>query len=723
MTVTQREELPRYNTGLGAAEATLVVAPPFTFPGVTARVFPLRANMNILTSFCTHYLNVAPDICELRPYFPYVLLVVLDYGRMAIEEFNLGWVSQHEVFFAVPLGMSRRNRRGRWTFDKWVLNTPFIVVDNAASLTTGRETYGWPKVFATLRDSPERWLIDPRNATRFLTLDVKGPDSDLSSVRLLEIEQQVNQNPSLVPPDFGMMDPFGRLSRLSRASWSIGFDLAQLLLGAPLSGFGPRQGDRLAVLFDSLRQLSGFSGNPGVDVVTLKQFRDSSHPALICYQALVESRLGVARYNSGGLLGVYNLLQADITGGFRIRLFDNPAFPIVESLGLEVSQERTVGGRAVSFLEPFFPFWMSVDLTYGKGETLCWRTPGEPWYEKKTAVGVRPKKAARYNTVAGGAEQVWHGPYLVPDARFDVYPLKADGKQLQTFLDRYLVTDGKIKFQLKTPRSPDDPNKDEAYVYMVVSANRLFSKARSNAWLQARQVAFYVPLTWGEPPRYALATPFAFVDNPVLAVTMREVQGVPAMNATIEAPSRLFRGPGPFLTMEVNVFAALGAGLRSQTQTLLEVRSAHGPSTASTAAVDCDLFDQVFPSQTAERLMLKQFRDAEELDRACYQSLVLEPWKVLSRSEPKPFDHEMEIHLYRYPSIPLAETLGLTIDRTLVPSEPGGALADVLTVKDAFKVNLSLEIGLGKELLHTAGFRPWRSRADPQPVPGPRAAL
>jgi hypothetical protein len=41
--IVYREGLPRYNTALGPAQQTLVVAPPFTYPGVTARVFPLRA--------------------------------------------------------------------------------------------------------------------------------------------------------------------------------------------------------------------------------------------------------------------------------------------------------------------------------------------------------------------------------------------------------------------------------------------------------------------------------------------------------------------------------------------------------------------------------------------------------------------------------------------------------------------------------------------------------
>ncbi len=192
---------PFFNAARGWADATLVITPPFSFPGVTARVFPLRASMNILSSFCRSYLNVAPaEICELRPYLPYVFLVILDYGRMAIETANLGWVSQHEVFFAVPLERWHRGRGGRMVFDGWVLSTPFIFVDNAASLTTGREVYGWPKVLATLRPSLEEWLVDPRRPTRFLSLSVSGFSSrDAGKVPLLEIDQRPGAEPLLRP--------------------------------------------------------------------------------------------------------------------------------------------------------------------------------------------------------------------------------------------------------------------------------------------------------------------------------------------------------------------------------------------------------------------------------------------------------------------------------------------------------------------------------------------
>jgi hypothetical protein len=671
--------------------------------------------MNSLRNFCDRYLNVAREVCEFRPFLPYVFLVVLDYGRMAIEELNLGWISQNEIFFGVPLAMWRPDRLGRPVFEKSVLNTPFIVVDDARSLSGGRESYGWPKVLGSLRTSPERWLIDPRSPTRFLSLDIQGADSEAPSTRLLDIEQQSGQNASLVPPELGMLDPFGLFSRLTRTSMAIGYDLAQLLLAAPLSGFAPpdwngqRRGRRGALL-DSFRKLPAFLAEPGLDVVTLKQFRDAEDPAQICYQSLVESRLKVSRYNRGGLLGSYNILQGDITGGFRIRLQESSAFPVIESFGLEVAEAQTFRTPAarrqtISFVEPFFPFWMSVDLSYGKGRTICWRTRTKPWHVKGTRVGRSPRKKAYYNTLAGGAEQVWHGPFEIPEASFEIYPLKAHSHRLEELVEQYLgfLRAGKeFRFTVEKPRQDDE----HAYVYMLVSTNRMFSKARSGAHLKSSEISFNIPIRMslkkGSGAFFTcLATPFAFVDNPVLATTMREVQGIPAMDASIEAPSQFLRRGGPLLKVQVDVFEALGAGLPAQRKTLIEIKPCEpsGPYIDTHGKILEDI---------SGRLTLKQIRDTERPDRACHQSLVFETWRIESgKSKPKELNNAGEVLVYQYPSLRLTDILGLDPLKTLPPQETGGAIADVLKADKPFRMETSVQIGLPTEVADTSTLLDW----------------
>jgi hypothetical protein len=707
---------PFFNMALGEAERTLLVVPPFSFPGVTARVFPLRASMDILASFCRRYLNVAPpEVCVLQPSLPYVFLVILDYGQMAIETANLGWVSQHEVFFAIPLQKWYR-RKGRMVFDGWVLNTPFIFVDNASSLTTGREVYGWPKVLARFRPGLDEWLADPRNPNQLLSLSVRGfGGRDAEKLPLLEIDQRLGQSPSLAPGDLAAaVDPFGRLSRLTRGAWLAGVELTELLLRSPLSGFGPQMGGMeggFQVFSASLRQLLGLTREPGVEVVTLKQFRDTADPGNICYQALVQSRLKVDRVDHGGPLGLYNLLQGDPTGGFRIRLYDHPAFQIVASLGLKTYRQRTFRGHEVSILEPVFPSWMSVDLTYGRGENLGWRMLDSPWYgkESETVRSTRRSSGYSFNTVAGAGEQEWAGPYTIPKAACDIFPLKVvDLEQLDRFISGYLGS-----------AEPHSFKRWGDYIYLVASRSRIFSQARSSVY---SQVAIFLPLLWyqnGELKAFAMTKPYAFIDDPTTAMSMREVAGIPAMDATIETPRRSWLKQGPVLQVKTDVFTVLDAGLESRRRTLIEVVSPVGlPSPPPPPEAPADPVEQALLEKAGDAffpapmplLALKQFRDARDPDLACYQALILEPWTFFG-GDPHLLGDGMKIRIYQYPSLPLATTLGL-VDLNQPPIQLRGKkkkriMVDELTPDVPFRIELNVRIGLSQVLSRTAGNLPW----------------
>src|SRR6516162_2471583 len=144
------------------------VKPPFIFQGVTARGFPLRANMARLTEFCDNYLNmdIPKEIVYFRPALPFVYLIILNYGSLAplsVQARNFGWVAQNEVTFLIPLEQWHLDRQtGKPVFDDWVNVSPFIFVDSNLSLATGREVYGWPKVLAQVEADIPTWTAHPR---------------------------------------------------------------------------------------------------------------------------------------------------------------------------------------------------------------------------------------------------------------------------------------------------------------------------------------------------------------------------------------------------------------------------------------------------------------------------------------------------------------------------------------------------------------------------------
>lgn len=694
---------PFFNVALGKAETTYLDRPPFLFYGVTAHVFTLQAKMDVLSDFCERYLNVAPKkICMLRPYLPYVFLIILDYGQGVLETANLGWLSQHEILFAVPLERWHR-RGGRMVFDGWVLNTPYIFVDNASSLTTGREVYGWPKVLASLRPSLQDWVADPRKSIQFLSVDVEGyGDRDAQKVPLLRIDQELDQNPSLLPTDLAALNPLKTLGDVTSSAWKAGVNLVNLLLRAPLAGFGPHSAPLASpadVLSTDLRQLVGYLLDPGMDIVTLKQFRDAQKPDDICYQALVKSRMGVERLNHAGPLGLGNLLRGDPSGGFRIRLHDHPNLSIASSLGLQVAEERDDCGCRISILEPILPYWADFDLNYGTGENLGWRMYGSPWYGKENqAVKSVKSDNYQYNTVAGAGQQEWVTPYLNPKSSCDVYPLRVHVKRkLDRFIDEYLNHPGERHYFKRLG----------SYVYMIVSRSRFFSQARS---AMISQIAFYVPLRWYDSGRLrgiVNVKPYAFLDDPTDAMTMREVQGIPAMDATIRTPVQSWLRQGSVLRMKTNVFSVVDAGMQGEQRTLIEV--VPPPSSPSTWCSPSS--DEVFGGPLKMPMVtLKQFPDAGEPYLACYQALVMEPWKMFW-TPPQLLGAGTQLRFFRYPTFPLAHTLGL-VDPKLPPTlSPGKqkrtVMVDVLTPEDPFRIKLDVEVKRAKVISRTAGDLPW----------------
>ena len=86
------------------ANDPLPIKPPFAFKNLSARVFPLRANLDALQQLCNGYLNfVPPEVGRFRAVVPYVYLSILNYGQISEVVTALGWFAQVEVFFCVPV--------------------------------------------------------------------------------------------------------------------------------------------------------------------------------------------------------------------------------------------------------------------------------------------------------------------------------------------------------------------------------------------------------------------------------------------------------------------------------------------------------------------------------------------------------------------------------------------------------------------------------------------
>jgi hypothetical protein len=849
---------PRYIDPVGDSVTDgIAYGPPMLFREVTARVFPLKANMARLTQFCDQYLNMdIPDsIVHFTPSIPYVYFVVLNYGGMSMTSQQaqcLGWVAQHEMLFAVPLQRWQR-QGGKLVFQDWASVSPFIFVDAAMSQTTGREVYGWPKVLARLDADMSLWTTHPRSPTRLMSMSTNISGSgrrnhDAAMRVLLEVDRAPVASYAEFPADLNC--PWSVTSvvpNLVRNSLSLLGDAADIALGLRMRGFPP--GRNLEALFEMTTKAGSLAGNmlsglllpslgapaapatgsvipPGLtgnlDVpklftqnITLKQFRDPESPSLSCYTALVNSAMGVNRVNGSGLLGDWDLLRGDPSGGYAIRIHRYIAQPIIESLGIEVGvTDLSVPEGSVTTLKPSFPYWADVDLYYGAGDVICSRVnrQGEVtqhrgvgnWTDERArkAVGGRahagrtaaqhdrnpPAPAGAYphqgvaglspfnataeaathrapsafaaqapnvfSTALAGATQPVAGPFHFPDMTLQVYPLLADRAQLDRLIERnwnqpfaHSPASMGAKLRLETCGS---------YVYMVVTSNggergTNWSNSGNLDWWADHEVSFCIPVKWYRNDTLislAVIEPFIYADNGRSVITDREVNGRNTVMATIDSPKDVWMSPkGPvsdrrLLHVATEIYPEINLGPSSRARTLLEIDErdvlSSGDHTGWQGVADTwgrdlvdDLKRKTWLASTQDtqvkqvkalalevlaheapvnRITMKQYRDADDMGRACYQAAVHTERSITRIFDVREIEQRVHIRVHRIPGHPIVEQLGLKLKS--VDSVNGAVVANLQPIRP-FWMHVAIKEELGTIIgraLHAVEPNPADSR-------------
>lgn len=654
--------LPPFNEARGEA-AALQLRPPFSFKGVTMALFPLLASRQRLRAFCDAQLNLAPHLVRFEPAMPLVFLMLLDYGRMATEVANLGWVSQTEVAFGVPLRWSFIDD-GRVRFHDWAVTCPFIFVDNELSMATGREVYGWPKTLAHLDPSIGEWIADPhgtrevlRVSSRVYARTYRGEQA--SDRPVLSVHHRPLPRLADFPTDLGnLLDPLRDLPRTAARMASLGMELTRGMGAIALEGISgstrfPDLGNpatyRAAISDAALARVADPAAwRPGFEdliwaalprmtgnTINLKQFRDAASADDTCYQAITSATLQAQSILRCAVLGQQNLALGQLDGGYRIDIHAYGSQPIVETLGIEGQTTRTEEGLAVVSVRPRMPLWLQMDMGYGKGAVVAWRSRATPWAlgmatgsgqetdagaaaqpphgAARAAAGAEPATAAdpaadaepaapsdappaspRYVTARGPAMQAIQGPFVLPDTTVRVLPLLASEQRLAGFLGDYLDAQGHLRF---APWG--------RHVYLVVyNYARKSSVVNDVGLLSSREAAFMVPArcyAWYEEGTYdlnnaegrerrdrekllgvGLVRAFSYVDDATVAITSNEVVGVPTLHAQLLSPPHTWMdegGPGDdgrgidLLTISALVLPAVNVDAGGADERLLQVRN------------------------------------------------------------------------------------------------------------------------------------------------------
>ncbi|WP_428265566.1 hypothetical protein [Haliangium sp.] len=686
--------------------AAAVGAPPFDFSGVVARVFPLRAAYDRLQRFCNIYLNMMPpELGWFRPAAPYVYLAVLNYGQMSTElaRARFGWVSQNEVFFSIPLEWYRFEG-GKPVFVDWASVSPYIFVDDPMSRATGREVYGWPKESAWFAAEVNTWTKDPRAASNLMCLRTEVFANPYSGSRaqprtLLEISRQARIAPVGWPPQWrNPISPLVAIPKAITNMLELGKDWFDLWSSPPMRDLGSWR-HRAELIFTRLRGLASDGARPGsrwaqskgtsplsFHTVNLKQFPDTDDAEYAAFQAITDATMTVRGFNRGGLLGEDAMLLGDPSGGFLVKLHRHTAYPIIETLGLQLhkhyqvedpsasplrgqtagspgytrledmtrDEDVHIGSHGVAVLKPVFPFWTETNLEYGAPRNLGWRAKGSSvWHgpddrpvstdtsSTQAKLPGDPNKPV-YNTSVHAYTMVAGPPYRFPNVTLRVFGLPADEAALQRHCDRYLNhAPGTIgRFEPCTG----------LVMLMVFSFEEMTSETNNLGWWEDRQVSFQIPLWWHPPgggePELTLTAAYSFSRGEVATLSAREVSGQATIQAGIDSPPDVWMDDsGPItdralMWVRTKVFPALQPSVTARDSVLLEL--VEGPivpdwATDKTKLISYPdtstqdrwlaeygpkLLTRVRERHPLRTVHLRQIRDTNRPELACFQSLV-----------------------------------------------------------------------------------------------------
>lgn len=757
--------LPDYVTPL-QSRVPLLVAPPFSFEGMTARVFPLRARLYSLQRFCDQYLNIIPpELGYFRAPVPFVYLMVLDYGRMAIDIGNQGWLAQREIAFIVPLEWYRRVG-GRWVFHDWATIAPFIFVDSDSSMAIGRGVYGWPKTIARVKGGESAWIHDPfapELEASVSTMVFPGlfQGRRLEDHTFLEIGRAATTSAFRVPPDPRIaIAPWTVASHFAEAAVGLGRDYLGLLAGLGIWPPGPSSEpyNSRARMEQLARWASPMGPNQAANTLNLKQVRSAEQPWLYAFQALTNGPIRLTAFNRGGLLGEQRMALGDVSGGFQVRIHRWPSLPIVDTLGLEPARSWEGPGCQVAELKPVFPFWLDVNAEYLPGYNIAWRTEedatwrdaGGQAYSASPTPGGAPADRL-FNTILGASNTAMVGPFSFTGTTIRVLPLLAERCKLEKLLCKYLndpLTDSSPgqKFTLWA-----DPDSEYAYVYMTATVYGEVTSDTNNLgnWANG-EVAFLVPVIRSadaarstEMCGVGLVPAFVYVDGAIAAATGAEVEGIPTVRANFVRPESAWMTAVPpgqerkrsLLRVQAEVLPAVGEGQRTETRTLIEIVAGESNEAAEDPEEErkwrrmleeewirklgragnpgeyLDIGQALVLELTGGRqptvlYTLKQVRDIADPNNACYQSLVRVNRKLQVRRwlDLREIEDKLTVRIQESNSHPLVRSLGLVGVR--VKSDGLGAAYRLEPIRP-FWINLSFTEELGHELVTRSRLGRW----------------
>lgn len=264
---------------------------PFPIEGMASQALLLHADYRQLVKTTDQWLNSVPG-SEYRyvPLLPFVICNPVWIKRILWTPAGKGWMRESDFNFAYYVACFKGH-----DFQHIAIAQAYLVVDNPLTVSTGREVFGYRKVFGQMEYLAGTY--QPVAASTWV-LKTETPDSELELAEVARI-----------------LPPTGWPAATRQAEWH---DLKQLIELAV--------GDLVFDAVVAVTHLLEHFRSQNLPVVYLLQLRDIADPTAASYQAILESPMEITNLHSAWFL----------PPGFKIQLTDYPSYPLISDLGIRV---------------------------------------------------------------------------------------------------------------------------------------------------------------------------------------------------------------------------------------------------------------------------------------------------------------------------------------------------------------------------------------------------
>lgn len=248
-----------------------------------------------------------------------VALVLANIGQVRStdpRDSTRGWVSEVDVCWWI---LAAAEKDGKLDHLVWYI--PYIWVDSPYTMVNGRESFGFPKSFATSRIPKSETDLNGTFFADALVLPEFTPQTEVQSKRILELT-------------LGPHDPVTEI-----------VDGIEAFVKVLEHVFKHTISDAVLAAEMLAEALSG-----KMPVVYLKQFRDIVDPTAACYQAIIESNTTVHGFHGAGLLPF----------GFNVKTFPMASVDVAKHLGFDNSTRVEIA------------MWAKLDFSVDLGREI-WR--------------------------------------------------------------------------------------------------------------------------------------------------------------------------------------------------------------------------------------------------------------------------------------------------------------------------------------------------------------